>query len=126
MLCYDKQAFAALSGSLMALALVPLALLHGSSLIGFAAVAAVYVALGFSFGVCLCDAMRCYATLCCAMLCHAMLCYAMLLGLRPRVLHRLPVRRRRAALHALFAPPHLPLRWDARDGRARGAGAALA
>ena len=47
----DKEAeFAALTGTLFALTLAPLALVHGSSLIGFFAVAAVYAACGFVMG----------------------------------------------------------------------------
>ena len=43
----------ALTGSLLALALMPLAVVHSSSLIGFFAVVAIYTACGFIMGPCL-------------------------------------------------------------------------
>jgi len=45
-----EEHFAALTGTLLALCLVPLTLIHASSLIGFMAVAAAYCALGFVMG----------------------------------------------------------------------------
>ena len=45
-----EEEFMALTGALLALSLAPLALVHGSSLIGFFTVAAVYVACGFVMG----------------------------------------------------------------------------
>ena len=48
-----EEQFMALTGSLLALALMPLAVVHTSSLIGFFAVVAVYTACGFIMGPCL-------------------------------------------------------------------------
>jgi len=45
-----EEEFMALTGTLLALSLIPLALVHGSSLIGFFAVAAIYLACGFVMG----------------------------------------------------------------------------
>lgn len=45
-----EEAFMSLSGGLLALALAPLALIHGSRLLGFATLCCVFVALGFVFG----------------------------------------------------------------------------
>ena len=45
-----EEEFMALTGSLLALALMPLAVVHASSLIGFFVVAAVYAACGFIMG----------------------------------------------------------------------------
>jgi len=48
--CGKEEEFTALTGTLLALSLAPLALVHGSSLLGFCTVTATYVACGFVMG----------------------------------------------------------------------------